>query len=91
MFYIRHSDQLIQKLNENEKKANDNLNKLLRTAQASNDDKKLNNIQKLASFIGQFVNALVGQIKQSRDAADAVAKHAIAMYREQVRRANGKY
>ena len=91
MDYIRHSDQIIKNLNEKEKKATDSLNKLLRVAQTSNDDKKISLVQKLASFIGQFVNALVGQIKQSRDAADAVAEHAVAMYREQVRRANGKY
>lgn len=83
--YIRNSERIRSDLLDNEKKATDCLNKLLRQAQSIDDSRGIADIQKLASMVGQFTNALITEIVTARKAADAIANRAIEIYREKVR------
>lgn len=83
--YIRNSERVRSDLLDNEKTATDCLNKLLRHAQSMDDSNGISDIQKLASMVGQFTNALITEIVRARNAADAIANRAVAIYREQVR------
>lgn len=85
MEYLDGSEKIKSYLETQEKNTIDKLNKLMRTAQSTNNNEVLNGAQKLASMVSEFTQALLRPLIDSRNAADAIANKAVEMYKEQVR------
>lgn len=85
MDYLDNGQDVINALKSYEKSAINSLNKLMVHAQRANDDKAIRSISSLSSMVGEFSNNMLSAIVKSKNVADAIAKKAVEMYRNQIR------
>ena len=85
MVYLDNGQGVIDDLKSYEKSAIDSLNKLMVHAERAKDDKAIRSISSLSSMVGEYASNMLSAITKSKNIADAIAKKAVEMYRNQIR------